>query len=302
VILLVSMKPSTDGLCIPGKLRDVVRHPSSNLIPALLLLPGDRRSDALLFGAWCRLVDDIADERSLEVIQKQRALEAWLLVLQSEIESANERAYRLPEDFDALIRKHNLDRDLLREIVLGMMMDTERNRYATFGDLEIYCRRVASAVGLISARIFGANTSDDSGKGVRSYAEQLGIALQLTNILRDVSEDAAMGRIYLPLEDLERFGVREDAVLGSIASPLMTHLLNHQAERADSYFAKAELAWSEMTVNQRRLMRPARFMSAIYRDLLLQMHHDRYDVFSTRYRVPGFKKLVLLLRVMTAKS
>ncbi len=287
------MKSPTDALSIPRKLRGSVRRPSSNLIPALLLLPGDRRSDALLFGAWCRLVDDIADDRSLEVTQKQKALGAWLLALQNE----NDPEGELPKDFDAIIRRRHLDPALLCEIVRGMIMDTERNRYATFADLEIYCRRVASAVGLLSARIFGAQ-----GKSVECYAEKLGIALQLTNILRDVAEDAAMGRIYLPLEDLARFGVREGEVLGSIPSPQMTHLLNHQAERADSYFAKAELAWSEMTANQRRLMRPARFMSAIYRDLLLQMHRDRYDVFSARYRVSTIHKILILIRVMSARN
>lgn len=285
------MKSPTDALSIPRKLRGSVGRPSSNLIPALLLLPGDRRSDALLFGAWCRLVDDIADDRSLEVTQKQKALGAWLLALQNE----NDPGEELPKDFDSIIRRRHLDPALLCEIVRGMIMDTERNRYATFADLEIYCRRVASAVGLLSARIFGAQ-----GKSVECYAEKLGIALQLTNILRDVAEDAAMGRIYLPLEDLARFGVREGEVLGSIPSPQMTHLLNHQAERADSYFAKAELAWSEMTANQRRLMRPARFMSAIYRDLLLQMHRDRYDVFAKRYRVSTIHKILILIRVMSA--
>jgi len=216
-----------------------------------------------------------------------------LLALQSE----NDPGEELPKDFDAIIRRRHLDPALLCEIVRGMIMDTERNRYATFADLEIYCRRVASAVGLLSARIFGAQ-----GKSVECYAEKLGIALQLTNILRDVAEDASMGRIYLPLEDLARFGVREGEVLGSIPSPQMTHLLNHQAERADSYFAKAELAWSEMTANQRRLMRPARFMSAIYRDLLLQMHSDRYDVFAKRYRVSTIHKILILIRVMSARN
>ena len=287
------MKSPTDALSIPRKLRGSVRRPSSNLIPALLLLPKQRRSDALLFGAWCRLVDDIADDRSLEVTQKQKALGAWLLALQSE----NDPGEELPKDFDAIIRRRHLDPALLCEIVRGMIMDTERNRYGTFSDLEIYCRRVASAVGLLSARIFGAQ-----GKSVECYAEKLGIALQLTNILRDVPEDAAMGRIYLPLEDLARFGVREGEVLGSIPSPQMTHLLNHEAERADSYFAKAELAWSEMTANQRRLMRPARFMSAIYRDLLLQMHSDRYDVFAKRYRVSTIHKILILIRVMSARN
>ena len=289
------MESSINALSIPRRLRGSVRRRSSNLIPALLLLPGDRRSDALLFGEWCRLVDDIADNRSLEVSEKRSSLEAWQLAIQS--------GSGLPEDFQDMIRRRNLDQNRLSEIVLGMLMDvgnTEQNRYASFEELRTYCLRVASAVGLLSTQIFGAQ-----GPAVESYATDLGIAMQLTNILRDVAEDAAACRIYLPQEDLRRFGVIEEEILnadGGIPSPAMTHLLNHQAERADSYFAKAELAWSEMTVNQRRLMRPARLMSAIYRDILLQMHRDRYDVFAKRYRVPLGKKFLLLLRVMTARS
>ena len=289
------MESSNNALSIPRRLRGSVRRRSSNLIPALLLLPGDRRSDALLFGEWCRLVDDIADNRSLEVSEKRSSLEAWQLAIQS--------GSGLPEDFQDMIRRRNLDQNRLSEIVLGMLMDvgnTEQNRYASFEELRTYCLRVASAVGLLSTQIFGAQ-----GPAVESYATDLGIAMQLTNILRDVAEDAAVCRIYVPQEDLRRFGVIEEEILnadGGIPSPAMTHLLNHQAERADSYFAKAELAWSEMTVNQRRLMRPARLMSAIYRDILLQMHRDRYDVFAKRYRVPLGKKFLLLLRVMTARS
>jgi len=290
------MESSTPALSIPRRLRGSRPRRSSNLIPALLLLPGDRCADAILFGEWCRLVDDIADSRSLEVTKKQNSLESWL----SAIEFRNETSIRLPEDFEAMIQRRNLDRNFLAEIVRGMLMDIgdpEQKRYATFKDLEIYCRRVASAVGLTSAQIFGAQ-----GAEVESYAEQLGIALQLTNILRDVAEDAGMGRLYIPLEDLERFGISEKDILQSRHSPEITHLLNHQAERADSYFAKAELAWAEMSVNQRRLMRPARLMSAIYRDLLLQMHRDRYDVLSKRYRVPSLRKLLLLIRVVTARG
>ena len=289
------MESSNNALSIPRRLRGSVRRRSSNLIPALLLLPGDRRSDALLFGEWCQLVDDIADNRSLEVSEKRSSLEAWQLAIQS--------GSGLPEDFQDMIRRRSLDQNRLSEIVLGMLMDvgnTEQNRYASFEELRTYCLRVASAVGLLSTQIFGAQ-----GPAVESYATDLGIAMQLTNILRDVAEDAVVCRIYLPQEDLRRFGVMEEEILnadGGIPSPAMTHLFNHQAERADSYFAKAESAWSEMTVNQRRLMRPARLMSAIYRDILLQMHRDRYDVFAKRYRVALGKKFLLLLRVMTARS
>jgi len=265
------------------------RRGSSNLVLGLLLLPKDRRKDALLFHDFCRHVDDIADHPSESTDQKRRFLDAWLKALSPGGEDL------LPANFREMILRRSLDRHLLREIVRGMLMDTEFDRYGSFGELEIYCRRVASAVGLTSARIFGA-----SGEVVERYAENLGIALQLTNILRDVAEDATAGRIYIPMEDLERFGVTEENVLQSHSSPEMTHLLNHQAERADSWFAKAELAWSDMSKNQRRLMLPARIMSALYRDILLQMHQDRYDVFAKRYRVSSISKLLILLRVMTS--
>ena len=276
----------------PGLSHD--RRRGSNLVLGLFLLPGERRRDALLFSDFCRTVDDLADLPGNPPERKKELLDGWLEALNP----GNEEA--LPAHFRNMVARRDLDRELLREIVRGMLMDVgdaEQTRYATFKDLEIYCRRVASAVGLLSARIFGAH-----GAAVERYAEQLGVALQLTNILRDVAEDASIGRIYIPREDLERFGVTEREILESKSSPSMTHLLNHQAERADSYFAKAELAWSEMSVNQHRLMRPARFMSALYRDLLLQMHRDRYDVLSKRYRVPTLRKLLLLLRVMTSRS
>ena len=291
------MESSQHAFLLPPRLKGTVRRPSSNLIPSLLLLPAARRGDALLFSDWCRLLDDIADDPSLGIDQKKRALEAWLAAIESES--------GLPEDFHQMIERRDLNRRLLSEIVRGMLMDvvdTGKIRYATFPALEIYCRRVASTVGLVSARIFGADISDEGGTDVDRYANHLGIALQLTNILRDVVEDCAMGRIYIPQEDLERFGVREEELLGPAPSPAITHLLNHQAERADSYFAKAELAWTELTPNQRRLLRPARLMSAIYRDLLLQMHRDRYDVFAKRYRVSTIHKIPILLRVMSARN
>ena len=279
---------STQSLSdIPGNLRPVVRRRPSNLIPALLLLEGSRRYDALLFGDWCRNVDDIADNPCADPDAKRATLGSWLRALTPESEGA------LPKDFREMIRRRSLDRELLAEIVRGMLMDCGSVRYATFSALSIYCRRVASAVGLVSARIFGAESVDTD-----LYAEQLGIALQLTNILRDVAEDGAMDRIYIPKEDLERFGVTEEDILRGRTSPSMTHLLNHQAERADSWFAKAELDWSELSKNQKRLMRPARLMGAIYRELLLAMHRDRYDVFAKRYRVAGAIKARCLLRVI----
>lgn len=272
---------------IPERLRSTMRLGGSNLVPALFLLERGRRDDALLFGAWCRHVDDIADNPDLDPATKRAALESWLQALSPDHEGG------LPADFLCMIRRRNPDRELLREIIRGMLMDTGCVRFATFADLEPYCRRVASAVGLVSAEVFGAK-----GPAAERYAERLGIALQLTNILRDVAEDAAMNRIYIPMEDLERFGVTEEDILKGNAHPSMIHLLNHQAERADSWFAKAELAWSDLTSNQRRLLRPARLMSCVYREILLAMHRERFDVFAKKYRISALRKLRLLCRVM----
>jgi len=290
--MLSCVKTRPAETIIPRRLGGSVRRHGSNLIPALLMLPGDRRKDALLFSEWCRLVDDIADDSALSPNEKLRALESWLMSIKT--------GTGLPEDFQEMILRRAIDHEMLLEIVRGMMMDAgepRKIRYPSFPDLEIYCHRVASTVGLVSASIFGAK-----GDAVEQYAERLGIALQLTNILRDVAEDAAMGRIYIPESDLERFQVSEADLMESRHTPQMTHLLNHQAERADSFFAKAELAWSEMTTDQRQLMRPARLMSAVYRDLLLQMHRDRYDVLAKRYRVSNFRKLLILFRVMTSEN
>jgi phytoene synthase len=286
--------PLSSRMSLPLRLAGYAGRRHSNLALALILLPEDRRRDAFLFHDFCRAIDDLADTGTESAETKLASLDDWVTALRPGEEE------KLPVDFTKMIRRRDLDRRLLTQIVLGMKMDVDPEgkpvRYLNFEELRGYCWRVASAVGLLSAAIFGAG-----GAAVRCYAEELGLALQLTNILRDVAEDATMNRIYLPLEDLARFGVLETDILEGRDSPMMTHLLNHQAERADSYFARAELAWSAMSLNQRRLMRPARLMSAIYRDLLLQMHQDRYDVLQKNYRVSKAKKFLLAIRVLTGK-
>lgn len=246
----------------------------SNLAIALYLLPRGRRKDALRFYEFCHSIDECVDRSSLTQQEKENFLKTSLGSLEE------------------LIQRHKLDRNLLNEIILGMEMDLTMNRYSTFEELRLYAWRVASAVGLISAQLFGGN-----GPLIQDYAENLGIALQLTNILRDVAEDAAQNRIYLPLEDLDRFNVSEKELLHSTPSPQATHLFHYQAERALSYFAKADLAWEKMSSSQRRTIRPARLMEAIYRTLLEKMQRDCYDIFHVRYHVSFFKKLCLAWHV-----
>ena len=246
----------------------------SNLAIALYLLPQARRKDALWFYSFCHSIDECVDHSSLTQGEKEVFLKTAL------------------ESLEEMIQRRKLDRKLLGEIIHGMQMDLTVNRYATFEELRLYAWRVASAVGLVSAQLFGAE-----GPSTQNYAEHLGMALQLTNILRDVAEDAAQNRIYLPLEDLKRFNVTEADLLQSLPPPQATHLFAYEAERALSYFAKADLAWEKMPSRERHLMSPARLMEAIYRTLLEKMQHDLYDVFHQRYRVSFLKKLCLAWNV-----
>ncbi|MFZ4116124.1 MAG: phytoene/squalene synthase family protein [Chthoniobacterales bacterium] len=258
---------------------DVVHNVlQSNLAIALYLLPHSRRKDALLFYQFCHSIDTCIDDASLAQGEKEDFLKTKL------------------NSLEELIHRRQLDRLILSEIISGMHMDLTISRYETFEDLRLYAWRVASAVGLVSAQLFGA-----SGDGVEEYAQNLGLALQLTNILRDVSEDATRGRIYLPLEDLHRFHVTEEEILRGLPSPQATHLFDYQAERALSYFAKTTLAWEKISSQEQRTMRPARLMEAIYRTLLEKMQHDRYDVFHQRYRVGVLKKISLALQVLFSR-
>jgi phytoene synthase len=246
----------------------------SNLAIALYLLPRARRKSALRFYDLCHSIDECVDSISLSLREKENVLQKAL------------------ERLEELRERYQLDRTVLEEIIQGMRMDLSINRYETFEDLRLYAWRVASAVGLVSAQLFGA-----SGKNVNEYAENLGLALQLTNILRDVAEDATRGRIYLPLEDFARFHVTEKEILNSTPSPQAIHLLDYEAERALSFFAKAEIAWKKMSPCERHLMRPARLMEAIYRTLLEKIKRDRYDVFHQVYRVGFIKKIALAVKV-----
>lgn len=269
----------------------------SNLGVALFLLPRAQRKDAFLFYSFCHAVDTIADDPLMAFSEKEELLAEWLGIITNLGSSAsatiNIGSESLASKIQEMILRRKLNRHHFCEIIQGVRMDLSLHRYTTFENLHPYLWRVASVVGLISAELFGAK-----GKIVHTYAEELGIALQLTNILRDVAEDAAMGRIYLPLEDLARFQITEEEILKATPSPQATHLFNYQTERALSYFAKAELAWEKMTSYERRLMRPARLMEAIYRELLQVMQRNRYDLFHQRYKISLTKKISLAIQVI----
>ncbi|MEI6071507.1 MAG: squalene/phytoene synthase family protein [Verrucomicrobiae bacterium] len=249
----------------------------SHLAFALLWLPAPRRRDALVFFRFCRTVDDIADEPGRTDNEKRRLLDEWLEAITGD---------RLPEALVGVVRRNGIERTLLAEIVRGCAMDIRPARYQTFDDLEKYCWRVACAVGLVSIRIFGCGDPRSTG-----YAENLGHALQLTNILRDVREDAAMGRIYLPLDDLARFGVGEQEILeGRPGEERFRDLMRFEAARARARFHAAIPPAPDA-----RALVPAEIMKAIYAKILTRI--ENAPDFARRIRLGHLEKLAVALRV-----
>ncbi|MCP4847081.1 MAG: squalene/phytoene synthase family protein [Verrucomicrobiaceae bacterium] len=262
----------------------IASRAKSNLTLALSCLPRERRRDMISFYAFCRVVDDIADEPGVPDERRLEDLNAWECGLSEGFKSPDEVQIELMR----ICCKYSLDVSLLIEIVRGMKMDVGKVAYRTFAELKAYCYRAACAVGLISLDIFGANHPAS-----REYARNLGYALQLTNILRDVAEDAAQGRLYLPREDLERFGVRGQDLLAGRSGEGFLELMHFEADRAIAYF---EAANSGVPRDDRRALCAARRMSKIYRIILEKMIKDGFRVFEKRYRPGKFRALAILLR------
>ncbi len=265
----------------------ITRASKSNLALAFISLPRERRGDITVFYAWCRVIDDIADDPGASVAQRQAALEVWKQALAQPV--AGESLLAPP--VRALIVKHRLPVAHFLEILAGVEMDLAGASYATWEDLRLYCHRVASVVGLVSIEIFGCRDP-----GSREYATQLGLALQHTNILRDVGQDFANGgRIYLPRADLARFGSTAEDLAASRHNAAFLALMRFEAERAREIFARARAA---LPPADRRALTAAEIMRAIYARLLARMERDGFRVFDRRYALSRLEKMLLIARIV----
>jgi phytoene synthase len=257
----------------------ITRQSKSNLALAFISLGGERKRDITVFYAFCRVIDDIADSAQFDAVQKQVRLAAWREMLRRAC--ADEPV--LAREVRGLIDKYSLPIDILEEIIAGVEMDLSISRYATFEELRVYCYRVASAVGLVSIEIFGYRNAR-----CKEYALELGLALQMTNIIRDVGKDLRSGRIYLPQEDLARFGYSELELQDRQHNERFVRLMEFEAARAREFFSRAAEA---LPPEDRRAMVPAEIMSSIYRGLLRRMELDQFRVFETEYRLSGLEKV-----------
>jgi len=257
---------------------EITRASKSNLAFAFVAMSGARRRDITIFYAFCRVIDDIADDSRRDPETKRRELAAWRLALQGEY--PNEPA--LARSVRQLIATYRITPEMLEEIITGVEMDIDRRRYATWEELRVYCHRVASAVGLVSIEIFGYKSPQ-----CRNYAIALGLALQMTNIIRDVATDLKADRIYLPVEDLARFNYREDDLRNCVTDSRFIQLMNFEAARAENFFAEAT---NLLPREDRRSMLPAEIMRSIYQTLLRRMKLDNFRMFGKDYRVSKIEK------------
>ncbi len=280
--------PAAGAVC-----RALTKASRSNFSYAFRFLPKPKREALYAVYAFCRITDDLVDE-SPALLPSSAAecsqaplerLKAW----RGELDGCfrGEAAHPITQRLADVIQAYRIPQGYFEELLNGVEMDLVKTRYATFAELEQYCYRVAGVVGLICIEIFGHREP-----GTRRYAELLGTAFQLTNILRDVDQDLGRNRIYLPQEDLTRFGCGEREFCARRSTPAFRALMRFEAERAWSFYARAADA---LPREDRRAMLPGTIMAAIYRRILQRIQAADYDVFARRVRLTNGERLLLAL-------
>ena len=268
--------------------RTITRKSASNLALAFVLLPKAKRDGMSALYAFCREVDDVADEESVPVSQRRAQLAAWRADIRRAC-GAETPQFPVNRELQPVIRQYHLPFEHFDALLQGVEMDLDIKRYKNYEELDLYCYRVASVVGLLSIEVFGYQNA-----ACREYAVYLGKALQLTNILRDVRTDAQRGRIYLPLSELARFKVLPEEILRLEYSPRFFELANGVAERARHFY---RLAPEALPAADRRSMVAAELMGSVYWRLLRKLERQRFNVFGPGVtRLNKGQKALLILR------
>jgi len=267
--------------------QSITRRSASNLTLALWLLPPPKRACMSALYAFCRQVDDVADNPSLPLAERRARLEAWRADVRAACDNDSPQ-FEVTRELQPVIARFRLPFGHFDDLIRGVEMDLAPDRYATYQQLELYCYRVASVVGLLSIEVFGYQNP-----ACRDYAVHLGKALQFTNILRDVGADAAAGRIYLPLEELSRFQVTTDEILRGQYSARFRALAESVAQRAKEFYRQAR---QSLPAEDRPAMLPAELMASVYWQLLQRLAARHFNVFGPGLtKISRPQKLLLLL-------
>ncbi|MBN4079320.1 presqualene diphosphate synthase HpnD [Beggiatoa alba] len=265
--------------------QDKTAKSGSSFYYSFLFLPNAQRKAITAVYAFCREVDDVVDECHDADLARSK-LSWWRAEIFGTFDG--EPNHPVCQALSTTIKDFNLPKEHFLEIIDGMEMDLQHRRYANFSDLNLYCYRAASVVGLMAAEIFGYQNHS-----TLDYAHNLGMAFQLTNILRDVREDAERGRIYLPLDELQRFGVSEQDIINHRRTDNMKKLLDFQAQRANEYYEKA---FSLLPEADRYSQRTGIIMANIYRTILNIIEKDSCQVLQQRVSLNPLRKLWIAWR------
>lgn len=257
---------------------------ASNFYFSFLILPKPKREAIETIYAFCRTTDDIVDEAGDES-EKYARLLSWTDELKRSLYGVSN--YSLLNKLAAIIIRFKIPVEHFDELIKGMEMDLTKKRYETFEELRQYCYRAASTVGLICAEVFGYKNEK-----TREYAVNLGIALQLTNILRDIKADAKRGRIYIPQEDMRLFDYTDEDLMRNTYDERFKGLMKYECDRAHYYFKKAKAFLAE---EDKPLFSAARTMGNIYYLLLRRIESLHYDVFSRRVRLSSSIKFLVAM-------
>jgi 15-cis-phytoene synthase len=261
--------------------RDITRHHSKSFFLATRLLPPVKRQAMEALYAFCRTSDDAVDAN----VDAVNSLARWVALTRHPAPPSDQPVLLAWAD---TCERYNLPCELANELLAGVAMDLSTSRYETFAELWVYCYRVASVVGLISMRIIGYE------QGADVYAIRLGIALQLTNILRDIGEDAQRGRIYLPLEDLRRFGLTEADILNGVRDDRFRALTRYQIDRAEQLYRSS---WPGIALLHPDGQMAVAAAALLYRGILGKIVANDFDVFGRRAHLSTAEKLIMLPRI-----
>jgi len=268
----------------------ITRKSASNLALAFILLPPRKRLGMSALYAFCREVDDVADDESTPAPARQEKLNEWRLDIRKAC-SGQTPSLPVNVELQPFIKEHSLPLELFDELIAGVEMDLSIQRYETMDELLVYCHRVASVVGLLSIEIFGY-----ADPRCKDYAVHLGKALQLTNILRDVANDAERGRIYLPLQELRRFQVSESQILEGKFDENFERLAASIAAAARDFYQKAR---ETLPLADRPSMATAELMGTVYWRLLQKLEKRRFNSFDgPTARLTKPHKAALILRML----
>jgi phytoene synthase len=269
---------------------EITRREAGNFYPAFLLLPAPQRRSMCALYTFMRIADDLSDEPG-PVEPKRRHLADWRAGLHAAL--AGNYRHASHAALHDTVANYAIPIRYLDAVITGVEMDLEPAAYQSFAELRRYCWHVASVVGLSCIHIWGFR-----GRESARFAEDAGIAFQLTNILRDIGEDAARGRVYLPQEDLERFGYNRDRLRHGVCDASFKEMMQFQIERARQYYRSGwRLAPRLSPAGQAVFL----MMANTYRELLHEMENRDYDVFRGRVRVPRWKKLIFALAALPVR-